>query len=325
MGAARRVIVKIRSALAVFLALFFVFISRLSVAESTEAQNLAPMQASSAAAVKRVSFTPASPAFEKGNLPERIAGEQGALVFSAPPHETEAEALRIYRPIAEYLTHIIGKKIVFHYPKDWLTYQKEMQQGSYDLVFDGPHLNSWRISNLQHHTLVKLADEYAFVVVVRKEDRITNLKQLAGLRICGMTPPDFGTLAVLSQFDNPARQPLIVNTLGSTKVYESVAIEKQCNAGILPAASLKKFNESKNLLRAIYMTQPIPNQAFSAGPRISQQDQARIAAALVSPEASQAVSRLMAANGADKGLAFAGKNDYIGLDVYLKDSWGYSR
>jgi hypothetical protein len=33
----------------------------------------------------------------------------------------------------------------------------------------------------------------------------------------------------------------------------------------------------------------------------------------------------MAANGADKGLAFAGKNDYTGLDVYLKDSWGYSR
>jgi ABC-type phosphate/phosphonate transport system substrate-binding protein len=323
-GAARRVIVKIRSALAVFLALFFVFISRLSVAESTEAQNLVPMQAS-ATAMKKVSFTPASPAFAKSNLPERIAGEQEALVFSAPPHETEPEAMRIYRPIAEYLTHVIGKKIVFHYPKDWLTYQKEMQQGSYDLVFDGPHLNSWRISNLQHHALVKLADEYAFVVVVRKEDKITNLKQLAGLRICGMTPPDFGTLAVLGQFDNPARQPIIVNTLGSTKVYEGVAIEKQCNAGILPAASVKKFNESANLLRAIYMTLPVPNQAFSAGPRISRDDQARIAAALVSPEASQVVSRLIAANGADKGLAFASKNDYTGLDVYLKDSWGYGR
>jgi ABC-type phosphate/phosphonate transport system substrate-binding protein len=316
--------VKIRSAPAVFLALFLVFISRLSVAESTEAQNLAPMQVS-AVAMKKVSFTPASPAFAKSNLPERIAGEQEALVFSAPPHETEAEALRIYRPIAEYLTRVIGKKITFHYPKDWLTYQKEMQHGSYDIVFDGPHFNSWRISNLQHNTLVKLADEYTFVVVVRKDDRITSLKQLAGLRICGMTPPDFGTLAVLGQFDNPVRQPIIVNTLGSTKVYEGVAIEKQCNAGILPAASLKKFNKSANLLRAIYMTQPIPNQAFSAGPRISRDDQARIAAALVSPEASQIVSRLIAANGADKGLVFASKNDYVGLDVYLKDSWGYGR
>ena len=75
---------KFRSALAVFLALFFVFISRLSVAEPSGTQNLAPMQAS-AAAMKKVSFTPASPAFAKSNLPERIAGEQEALVFSAPP------------------------------------------------------------------------------------------------------------------------------------------------------------------------------------------------------------------------------------------------
>ncbi|MEK9134010.1 MAG: PhnD/SsuA/transferrin family substrate-binding protein, partial [Pseudomonadota bacterium] len=157
------------------------------------------------------------------------------------------------------------------------------------------------------------------------DDRITNLKQLAGLRICGMTPPDFGTLAVLGQFDNPVRQPIIVNTLGSTKVYEGVAIEKHCNAGILPSASVKKFNDSANLLRAIYMTQPIPNQAFSAGPRISREDQARIAAALVSPEASRVVSRLIAASGADQGLAFASKSDYTGLDVYLKDSWGYGR
>ena len=312
---------KIRSTLAIVLALSLVFISRVSSAEST---GTTPMQAS-AVVMKKVSFTPSSPAFTKNSLPERIAGGQEALVFSAPPHETEAEALRTYRPIAEYLTRVIGKKIEFHYPKDWLTYQKEMQQGRYDLVFDGPHLNSWRMSNLQHHTLVKLADEYAFVVVVRKDDRITNLKQLAGLSICGMTPPDFGTLAVLGQFDNPLRQPIIVNTLGSTKVFEGVAIDKHCNAGILPAASVKKFNESSMLLRAIYMTQPIANRAFSAGPRISRQDQARIAAALVSPEASEVVHRLIAANGSDQGLAFASKDDYAGLDVYLKDSWGYGR
>ena len=27
----------------------------------------------------------------------------------------------------------------------------------------------------------------------------------------------------------------------------------------------------------------------------------------------------------DQGLAFASKSDYTGLDVYLKDSWGYGR
>jgi len=315
--------VKIKSALVVFLGLIIVSIARLpAAAESSGTQNLTPMQVS-ATAMKKVSFTPTAPAFAKSNLPANIAEEQQTLVFAAPPYETEAEAVRTYQPIAQYLSRVIGKKIVFQHPKDWLTYQTEMQRGSYDLVFDGPHFNSWRISNLQHSTLVKLDDDHAFVVVVRKDDRIANLKQLAGQKICGMTPPDLGTLAVLGQFDNPVRQPLIVNTLGAAKVYESVAIEKQCAAGILPVASLKKFRDSKNLVRVIHKTRSMPNQALSAGPRISREDQARIAATLMSPEASKIVSRLVAAYGTDKGLAYASKEDYAGLDVYLKDAWGY--
>jgi ABC-type phosphate/phosphonate transport system substrate-binding protein len=279
---------------------------------------------------RKASFAPPEAAATKQPSLEGVArglpaGADNALVFSAPPRETEEEALRIYQPIAEYLSRIIGKTIVYHYSKDWLTYQKQMQQGSYDIVFDGPHLNSWRISNLQHNTLVKLVDEYAFVVVVRKKDKVANLKQLAGQKICGMAPPDFGTLAVLGQFDNPARQPIIINTLGSTKVYEGVAVEKRCNAGILPVASVKKFNKSAKLLRAIYMTQPIPNQAFSAGPRITTQEKALIAAALLSKEGSPAIAHLVSAYGAGKGLAYASKDEYAGFDAYLKDSWGYSR
>jgi hypothetical protein len=73
------------------------------------------------------------------------------------------------------------------------------------------------------------------------------------------------------------------------------------------------------------MTQPIPNQAFSAGPRITTQEKALIAAALLSKEGSPAIAHLVSAYGAGKGLAYASKEEYAGLDAYLKDSWGYSR
>ncbi len=254
------------------------------------------------------------------------AGADNVLVFSAPPRETEEDALRTYQPIAEYLSRIVGKTIVFRYPKDWLTYQTEMQRGSYDLVFDGPHLNSWRISHLQHSSLVKVAGEHAFAVVVRKDDsRITDLKQLAGQKVCGMNPPNLGTLSVLSQFDNPMRQPLIMNSLGWTKAYEGVAFEKKCTAAIIPVANLKTFSNHENTVRVLYRTKSLPNQAFSAGPRISVQDQALIAAALVSQDGANAIQRLLSANGGDQGLAYVSKDEYAGLDVYLKDSWGYSR
>lgn len=254
------------------------------------------------------------------------AGADNVLVFSAPPRETEEEGRRIYQPVADYLSHVIGKTVVYRHPKDWLTYQTEMQRGGYDLVFDGPHFNSWRISHLRHSALVKVAGEHAFAVVVRKDNaRVTDLKQLAGQKVCGMNPPNLGTLAVLGQFDNPMRQPFIVNNMGWTKAYEGVAFEKKCVAAIMPLANLKTFSNHENVVRVIYRTKVMPNQAFSAGPRISNQDQALITAALISQDGANALQRLLSVNGADKGLVHASKEEYAGLEGYLKDSWGYSR
>ncbi|MHB8742904.1 MAG: phosphate/phosphite/phosphonate ABC transporter substrate-binding protein [Sulfuricaulis sp.] len=271
------------------------------------------------------SVTASRPALE-GIARHLPAVSNNVLVFSAPPDETEAEANRIYKPIAEYLSRIIGKRIVYRHPSDWFTYQMEMQRGSYDLVFDGPQFNSWRIANLQHNMLVKIADANVFAVVVRKNDnRITDIKQLAGQKLCGMDPPNLGTLAVLNQFGNPARQPLIINTVGWTKAYEGVAFEKTCIAAIVPVANLKKFTNSDNFVRVVYQTKALPNQALSAGPRISVQDQAQIAAALMSPEGTAVVAPLLATNASNKGLTYASNGDYVGFDSYLKDTWGYSR
>ncbi|MBI5783570.1 MAG: PhnD/SsuA/transferrin family substrate-binding protein, partial [Gammaproteobacteria bacterium] len=254
--------------------------------------------ADKAPGARKTSFAPPESSANRPSL-EGIArglpaGADNVLVFSAPPRETEEDALRTYQPIAEYLSRIVGKSIVYRYPKDWLTYQTEMQRGSYDLVFDGPHFNSWRISHLQHSSLVKVAGEHAFAVVVRKDDkRITDLKQLAGQKVCGMNPPNLGTLSVLGQFDNPSRQPLIVNSLGWTKAYEGLAFEKKCAAAIIPVANLKTFSNHENIVRVVYRTKALPNQAFSAGPRITVQDQALISAALISQDGAAAAQRLL--------------------------------
>ncbi|HYA36959.1 MAG TPA: PhnD/SsuA/transferrin family substrate-binding protein [Candidatus Methylomirabilis sp.] len=281
-------------------------------------------------AVHKTAFTPPDASGNKPPL-EGVdhgirAGTADVLVFGAPPRETEAEGIRTYQPVAEYLSRIIGKKIVYKHPNDWLTYQTAMQRGSYDLVFDGPHFNSWRLSNLQHHMLVKVVGENSFAVVVRKDDsRFTDVKQLVGQKVCGMDPPNLGTLAVLGQFNNPLRQPFIVNNLGWTRVYEGLAFEKKCAAAILPMANLEKFANSESLVRILFKTKALPNQAFSAGPRISPEDRAAIAAALISQEGADVTARMRAAYGGEKGLAYATKTEYTGLDVYLKNTWGYSR
>jgi ABC-type phosphate/phosphonate transport system substrate-binding protein len=304
-------------------------LSALGLAAVTAASPADQSAPATPAAIHKTSFARPDTAAGKPSL-EGVtrgtpAGADSVLVFSAPPRETEEEGIRTYQPIADYLSRVIGKRIVYKHPGDWLTYQTEMQRGSYDLVFDGPHFNSWRLANLQHHALVKIVGEHAFAVVVRKDDRrFTDVRQLAGQKVCGMDPPNLGTLAVLGEFNNPLRQPLIVNNLGWTKVYEGVAFDKRCAAGILPVANLEKFPNYENQVRVLYKTRTLPNQAFSAGPRLTAEDQARIAAALVSQEGMGVTARLRAEFGGE-GLAYATKAEYTGLDTYLKDTWGYSR
>lgn len=267
---------------------------------------------------------PVEPAL--GEAARRHTDMDEVLVFSAPPRETPEEGERIYGPVAEYLARATGRRIVYRHPGNWLTYQSEMLKGSYDLVFDGPHFNSWRIAHLQHNALARLQEEHVFAVIARKDDHtIKDIRQLAGKRVCALNPPNLGTLAFLSQFDNPARQPLVIDSLGWYKVYEGVVIEKRCAAGVLPLANLKKYDGSAQFTRILYQTPVMPNQALSAGPRVTPEDQARIAAALLAPQASEATAALRAAYGSEKGFAAARKEEYAGLDSYLKDIWAFTR
>ncbi len=89
--------------------------------------------------------------------------------------------------------------------------------------------------------LARLQEEHAFAVIVRKSERaIANIEQLVGKKVCALSPPNLGTLAFLSEFDNPLRQPFIVNQIGGKAVYEGVTMEKRCVAGVLPMANLRQ-------------------------------------------------------------------------------------
>ena len=278
-------------------------------------------------AAQRASFNPNGAALASPALLEKSATasveERTAFVFSAPPRESAQAAAGIYGPIAAYLSAVTGKKVVYRQPANWIAYQTEMRKGEYDLVFDGPHLNAWRAANLQHNILVKAPGEHSFVVAVKKDnDKVRELKQLIGRGICGMNPPNLGTLTVLNEFDNPIRQPLIVSTDSWNNIFSGIQAGR-CAAAILPARTHAKLDPQGTLTRVIYKAKAYPNQAFSAGPRIAPDDQAKIARALSAPEARAATSNLREAYSLSGDFQVASKDEYAGVASVLKDSWGY--
>lgn len=310
----------IKSALVLSLALITAAFAPSLAAESSESKNMPPLQAI-ATAIKKVAFNPSAPAPVKGTPPQQIVEEQDALIFTAPPRESPEAALEIYQPVADYLSKSIGKKVKYKYPGTWGVYRTEMLKGGYDIVFDGPHFNSYRMEKLSHNILVKIPERHEFAVIARKDKNFQNVQQMAGHTFCTHAPPNLGTLVLLSQFDNPSRQPVILSTNGWENIYKGV-IAGKCTGGVLPMANLKKYDPS-GLTKVLFKTPAMPNQAFSAGPRVSLEDQTRIAQALSSPDAAAPTEKLRAAFKVGNSFALAGNQEYQGLAEYLRNEWGY--
>lgn len=268
-------------------------------------------------AAKKVSFA------ERRDAPAPAAAlaESDALVFTAAPRETAEEGAAIYGPIADYLAQAIGRKVVYRHPRTWGAYRTEMLNGAYDLVFDGPHFNSYRAEKLNHNILVKIPTGHEFVAIVKKDEPFASAREMVGRTFCAHAPPNLGTLILLGQFDNPARQPMILNTEGWDRIYAGV-VSGRCTGGVLPLANLKKLDK-EGRTKIVYQARAIPNQALSAGPRLTANEQALIVEALLAPEAAGPTERLRAAYKVGEHLAATSNREYAGLADYLKTEWGF--
>lgn len=247
------------------------------------------------------------------------------FLFSAPPRESEEAANAKYAPIAEHLSKVTKHKFIYEYPGNWGVYRTKMVNGKYDLVFDGPHFNSYRAEYLKHNILVKIAGGFTFVGIVRKdESRIKSLDHAAGRTACAHPPPNLGTLTLLSNFGNPLRQPAIVNTKGWANIYQGL-VDKKCNFAMLPLRNLKAYDPDMKNVKIIFRANTLPNQAFSAGPRIPSETQLQIIDTLTQTASSGATEGLRLSYKAGKNLQKASNAEYRNVSRILLTEWGFSQ
>jgi ABC-type phosphate/phosphonate transport system substrate-binding protein len=299
-----------------------------AVAHTSAAAEAARAPIDPAGQAQRTSFAPPAATRSTGPLAAdesfyaNAGTESSPFVFSAPPRGKREEEIATYQPIADMLSAVSGKKFVYRYPDNWLNYSKEMVKGTYDLVFDGPAFNGWRIMRLEHTPLVKLPEDFVFVIIARTDNpRIQDVKGLAGRKICAHAPPNLGTLTLLSQFDNPARQPMITTIEGWKRAYEGL-MAGECEGTVVPVANLKKLDPQGTKARVLYRHQAMPNNAFSAGPRIARDVQEKIRSTLLS-EQGKSVTAKLRSQYAGKDFVSATREEYASLGVLLKDSVYY--
>ena len=244
------------------------------------------------------------------------------LIMSSAPRDTKEKEEALFRPIAELLSRVSGEKVRFQHGGNFLVYQSEMRKGVYDIVLDGPAFVGWRMTKLGHTPMLKFPGNLVFVAIVKKDNnRINALKDLAGHTLCAFPSPNLATLTVLYEFDNPARQPLVVETDSFPASYKNLLAGK-CIGGIMQAKLYQEMDKDAKAAKVVFTSKPLPNQAFTAGPRIKPEVREKMVQALLSPEGMTTTKPLLEVYKAP-ALQPATVDEYQGLGILLRDVWGF--
>jgi len=255
--------------------------------------------------------------------PVAATAKTKALVLTAPPRESVEAGQQQYGPIADYLSKVTGMKVVYEHPPTWGLYRTEMLNGNYDIIFDGGHFADYRARRLGYNIVAKMPAPQQFAIIVRKDDSISSVDQLAGQTFCSPPPPNQGALQAISQFKDAANQPITVPITSKfwPSVYSGV-VTGRCRGGILVMAIFEKLNKD-GAAKVVHKTPPQPNQAFSIGPRVSPEVRAKIAAALVAPDAAQPTEKLRERFKVGESFVAANNAEYAGLGDLLKNEFGF--
>ena len=242
------------------------------------------------------------------------------LILTAPPRENAEKASKLYGPLAEQLSSVIGERVIYEQPSGWFDYARNMRDGKYDIVFDGPHFAAWRVKNLKHIPVATLPGNLNFMLVThRNADSISSMRDLTGKKICGLLSPNLGTNLIFDSFDNPVLQPIIYEVKGGMKqVYKSFK-NRKCDAAILRDAAYMRLPEKeRSRLKIIMKTRPMPNQTITVSTRLKNNAQ-KLATFLVSRDGAIAADNILSRYSKKKKyFEKTSVNNYSGIEDLLE-------
>lgn len=239
-------------------------------------------------------------------------------VLTAPPRESAEAGAKVYGPLAEFLTGVLGKPVVYEHPRNWPTYAHKMRHGEYDLMFDAPHFAAWRFDKQGAKPLVRLPGKISFVLVARVSDtKIQSTDDLIGKRVCMLPSPSLGALSAYALYPNPAQQPEFHSMRSWVEVAEAVA-SGECRAGVVRKNDFQHVISAdvRNNIKVVGETPELTNQGITVSDRVSDGDRKKMLAALTGPQGLIAAKGLLERFSAgSQNLLPSQESDYEGQDL----------
>ena len=226
-----------------------------------------------------------------------------------------------YKGLAEYLEHTLKKSVRLESAQNLSSLTANLKSSRYDLLFVRPSHISGKAMRDQNYTLVASAkgDAYTYFIV-SNNSTVKRPSDIHGKRIAMPDPLAYPTRAGLAMLRDIGITPEKENIrYFSTQEAVGYAVEKNLiDVGVIVSYSkVAKDWKTKGSPIALE-SKKLPFWSIIASPKISQNDIAKIRAALISLEDTENGKKIMESIGV-KGFVAGNQQDYLDLLAWVKE------
>ncbi len=254
-----------------------------------------------------------------GSIIPVSAQSQEPLRMVIQPFQTEQRTRELFQPLVDYLQTVSGQKInLITYP-NFISYWSITQKpDSYDIAFDAAHFVDYRNKSKDFTVLARQPGLISISLIVPEDSLIFDADELVGKKIATLGPPSIAAVRIYEMFDNPVRQPTIIEGDNSSVVME-LLVDGKVDAAMLPTPVVSARMAGDGGISMVTTTDTIPGLAISVSPAISADARGKILKGLLEADKTAAGKKMLEATSLNT-FEKASNQDFFGyaelLDVF---------
>lgn len=241
------------------------------------------------------------------------------LRFVIQPFQSEEKTRANFQPLADYFQELTGQKVeIVTYP-NFISYWAETQKtGSYDIALDAAHFIDYRNKGKDFTVLAKQPGIISISLIVSEDNLIFDAEELIGKKIATLGPPSIAAVRVYELFNNPVRQPSIIE-VDNTGQAMSMLLSGKVDAAMIPTPLVSVQMAGEGGIAVVSTSDSIPGMAISVSPTVSAEVREKLLKGLLTADKSKSGKKMLKLTRLNP-FEKAANQDYFGYSKMLGES-----